>query len=251
MKTKTIIAAVLAITCTLAFASEETAAVSQKRKGGVPSGGYLELPNTGKVLQVVNLNGACPQRTFDKAVASVGKILHFPFASAVTNVKGKVDANAAARVVVVNVADQPSLLCAPEEYWSVVNIKPLMADSPKDFILQRRLAKQVLRGLGYALGCGNSSVKPCAMSRIDTLTELDGLQLLMGPESLGKTLHTASKRGCQPRKYASYRKACQEGWAPAPTNDVQRAIYEQIKAEQNEKPSNPIRILPGQKPHGR
>ncbi len=251
MKIKEICSAALAITCTLAFVAEGIAAEGKKRKNGVPSGGYLELPNTGKVIQVVNVGGACPEKTFDKAVASVGRILHYPFVFTATNVSGKVDENAAARVVVVSKDAQPVLLCAPEEYWSEVNVKPLTADNPKGFILQRRLEKQILRGLGYALGCGNSSVEPCVMSRVNSLNDLDGLQLIMGPESLGKTLHTASKRGCQSRKFASYRKACQEGWAPAPTNDVQRAIFEQIKAEQNEKPSNPIRILPGQKPQGK
>ena len=28
----------------------------------------------------------------------------------------------------------------------------------------------------------------------------------------------------------THKKACQEGWAPAPTNDVQKAIWEKVHA---------------------
>ena len=56
--------------------------------------------------------------------------------------------------------------------------------------------------------------------------------------------------GFAPYRRTTYKRACKEGWAPAPTNDFQRAVWEKIKAEQGEKPTNPIRILPGQKPQG-
>ena len=29
---------------------------------------------------------------------------------------------------------------------------------------------------------------------------------------------------------ATYKRACREGWAPTPTNDVQRAIWEKVHA---------------------
>ena len=230
--------AAMAVCCGLSLAADNGAQQARKRKGGIPSGGYIELVNKGKVLQVINLDEACPPKVFDKVVADVGKVLHFPFATEAKNKKGKVDDKAAARVVVVSRDGQPVLLCAPEEGWGEVNIKPLMADDPKEFILQRRIEKEVLRALGYALGCGNSSVTPCVMSNVGSLEDLDSLQMLMGPESLGKTLHNAGKRGCEPRKYVSYRKACQEGWAPAPTNDVQKAIWDQVHTI----PTTPMKI---------
>ena len=39
---------------------------------------------------------------------------------------------------------------------------------------------------------------------------------------------------------ASYRTACHYGWAPAPTNDVQRAIWQKV----HEMPAAPLKILP-------
>lgn len=239
MNIKTVIVAAIAAIGALAIAADNSGNQQiKRRKPGIPSGGYLELKNKGKVLQVVNLDEACPAKVFEKAVANVGKVLHFPFSVTAINLTGKIDDVAAARVVVVNRDGQPALLCAPEDRWCEVNIKSLSADSPKEFILQRRVEKEVLRALGYALGCGNSSVTPCVMSKVDSLDDLDALQLMMGPESLGKTLHTAGVRGCEPRKYVSYRKACQEGWAPQPTNDAQRVIWNQV----HQIPDRPITI---------
>ena len=39
-------------------------------------------------------------------------------------------------------------------------------------------------------------------------------------------------------KIGTYRQACQEGWAPAPKNDEQKAIWNQVHAI----PDKPIKI---------
>ena len=41
---------------------------------------------------------------------------------------------------------------------------------------------------------------------------------------------------------STYRKACREGWAPAPTNDVQKAIWEDINATKERGPANALPI---------
>ena len=43
---------------------------------------------------------------------------------------------------------------------------------------------------------------------------------------------------------ATHRRACHLGWVPPPTNDVQRAIWEKIKADKERGPTNPITIPP-------
>lgn len=53
--------------------------------------------------------------------------------------------------------------------------------------------------------------------------------------------------GVKPRKMATYKRACQEGWAPAPTNDIQKAIWEKAKADKERGPVNPIKIPPPNK----
>ena len=39
----------------------------------------------------------------------------------------------------------------------------------------------------------------------------------------------AEKLGIKPARMTTYRKAVEEGWAPAPTNDFQKAIWEEAK----------------------
>ena len=54
-------------------------------------------------------------------------------------------------------------------------------------------------------------------------------------DSIKKYLSAA---GVTPLKRTIYQRACQEGWAPAPTNDVQKAIWEKVHAI----PDKPITI---------
>ena len=49
--------------------------------------------------------------------------------------------------------------------------------------------------------------------------------------------------GVTTRAVTSYKTACKEGWAPAPTNDVQRAIWDKVHAM----PTAPIKIKPEEK----
>ena len=49
--------------------------------------------------------------------------------------------------------------------------------------------------------------------------------------------------GVNPEKIVSYRKACEEGWAPQPTNDFQKAVWDDVHAM----PSEPIKIKPEEK----
>ena len=36
--------------------------------------------------------------------------------------------------------------------------------------------------------------------------------------------------GITPKAYSTYKKACEEGWAPQPVNDAQRKIWNQVHA---------------------
>ena len=59
---------------------------------------------------------------------------------------------------------------------------------------------------------------------------------------LDKVQRTADLCGIGRYRVVTYKKACIEGWAPAPTNDAQRVFYEQAKADKERGPTNPIEI---------
>ena len=48
----------------------------------------------------------------------------------------------------------------------------------------------------------------------------------------------ANRLGILPVRTTTYLQACQEGWAPMPTNAVQKAIWEKVRAI----PQSPMKI---------
>lgn len=239
MKFNTILAVLVATATIVATASETITPGSGRRRGGKPTGGFIEVPQNGKVIQIVN-NGGCDDRLFANIKKMVETSFTFPVTSEAIEKEGARDSNSVARVALVSKDGAPILLCAPDEGWSVVNVKPLLRDNPNEFAFRQRVQKETMRAMAYALGCGNSSARPCLMSEAETLTQLDALPKTFGPEPMAKTAHTARSRGAVARKFVSYRTACEQGWAATPTNDVQKAIWDEVHAL----PTAPIKIKP-------
>ena len=70
-------------------------------------------------------------------------------------------------------------------------------------------------------------------------TTVDKLVIVpAGTEPYGKMSDTATRLGCAEAKFTTYKQACREGWAPPPTNDVQKAIWDQVR----QMPAKPIKI---------
>ena len=68
-----------------------------------------------------------------------------------------------------------------------------------------------------------------------------------GKKVVGAMARNLNALGFKPRRRLTYRRACQEGWAPAPTNEFQKAVWEQVKADKERGPANPITIPPPNK----
>ena len=242
MKISSILAIAMATATAVAAAAETQAPGPGRRKGGRPTGGFIEVQQQSKVIQIVNAGG-CDDALFANVRKLVETSFPFPVTSEAAAKEGPLDTNSVARVALVSRDDSPILLCAPDEGWAVVNVKPLLADNPNDFAFRQRVQKETMRAMAYALGCGNSSARPCLMSEAETLTQIDALPKTYGPEPMAKTAHAARRRGAVARKFVSYRTACEQGWAQQPTNDVQKAIWDEVHAM----PTEPIKIKPEEK----
>jgi len=53
----------------------------------------------------------------------------------------------------------------------------------------------------------------------------------VSPEPYMKIRKTAQKMEIANSILVPYRKACEEGWAPMPTNAIQKAIWDEVKAK--------------------
>lgn len=148
-------------------------------------------------------------------------------------------------VVLVAAKGQPALLVAPESGWAVVNVAALDDGCDKEK-LARRTRIELLRAFGYVAG-GTFLVRDSIVMQGDIITpkDLDRIpQEDYGIDAISAFERNLPLRGVTPWFETTYKKACQEGWAPAPTNEFQKAIWDKVHAL----PTNPIKIKPETKP---
>ena len=144
-------------------------------------------------------------------------------------------------VVVVNDDSTPAMLLAPEDRWGVVNVAKLVDDLPSDRAKAKfrptRAGKEMVRAFSLLCG-GGSSQFPGNMMNAPTLRQLDLTVDTIPMDMVGYYQEFLKPLGVTPREYTTYRRACREGWAPAPTNDVQKAIWDKV----HQLPDKPIKI---------
>ena len=93
------------------------------------------------------------------------------------------------------------------------------------------------------LGSGYSPTV-CYATPVFSLADLDKMKPRnVSPDTM-MHIPATSRLGIQTISYASYRKAVEEGWAPAPTNDVQRTIMQEIDSAKERGPVNGLKIAP-------
>ena len=210
------------------------------------TGGFVTQPNSakGKVV-LIDAQSLYNASNLTSVAALLGRETHFTTVA----VKGSGDkvaelkaANGAdVAVVAIQSATAPVLTVAPEEHWAAVNATKiadgLKSDAAKAKFAEARFRKELMRAFAFAAG-GTDSQFPDNIMRIASLAEGD----LFGEFIPGDTLNKASAHlkhlGLKPSVVATYRQACMQGWAPAPTNDIQKAIWDKA----HEIPSKPIKI---------
>lgn len=142
-------------------------------------------------------------------------------------------------MLIVDDKTLPMSLAAAEEGWAVMNVAPLSSDLPPKDVYKKRLGKQINRVFAQAAGAGISFNKPCVMEPVFSLVDLDRIQYpLISPEVMSKVLDVCAKRGIQTVVQETYLNACQSGWAPPPTNDIQKALWDRVHSI----PDKPIKI---------
>jgi len=202
-------------------------------------GGKVEKPGTKKgEIVIVNAQTAASSSWIDEQLAYFNKETHFN----VTQRSGsfslpspKVEGN-----MTIYVVDDPALpvsLIAPENRWAMMNIATLKSDKPAFY--EARVKKALSRTFGQLCGGMASNFQLSLVGPVTKTEDLDQFPSAQLPfDILERMRFYMSKFGVEPAKIATYRKACAEGWAPQPSNDVQRIIWE----EMHSKPTEPMRI---------
>lgn len=190
-------------------------------------------------IAIVNRQAMVPESIFAEAVEIVRERLRydFRFAKDESVLKG-----AAIQLQVVNnPGDQAPMTVSPEIGRGVLNIAALTNDlstaNAVRKLLPKRAKLEFLRLMCYAFSVGGSQFSGNILSAT-SLRDLDSMQPFLPVDVFDKIDASAKKRGLRPEILANYQEACEQGWAPAPTNDAQKAIWKKV----HQIPDRPITI---------
>lgn len=208
-------------------------------------GGLIEVPAKGSIV-VVNSQDTLKISDIDDAIKLDAKNLQ----TSIKVVEGKFTIPTAAATVakvggtagifVIEDPMMPMSIIAPEDLWGVVNIAKLKAEAD-DEKLAKRTRKEFNRVLAKLFGGGISTQKSSIMRPVTSAEDLDKIVNMWIPfDTLNVMFNSMPDYGITHRKIVPYRKACQEGWAPPPTNDFQKAVWDNVHAL----PTEPIKIKP-------
>ena len=140
-------------------------------------------------------------------------------------------------IFVVDDANLPALLAAPDDRWALVNVARLRSD--KEPFFKARVQKELSRAFSILCGAFTSTFPqslPGAIARAEDLDAYVDPSIPM--DVISRFPKYARAFGVTPAVVTSYRNACKQGWAPAPTNDVQKAIWNEMR----QIPTKPIKI---------
>ena len=135
-----------------------------------------------------------------------------------------------------------TVLVAPEGRWAKINVNLLEGTN-----VGTRVQKEMVRAFIILCGGGTSDLGHPILNAISSADQLDAAPYGFPQDVLGRLERYMAQMGVTPYYQTTYRRACHLGWAPPPTNDVQKAIWEKIKAEKERGPTNPIKIQPPKK----
>lgn len=137
-----------------------------------------------------------------------------------------------------------TILVMPENGWGILNIAPLAAGAGKEKFVSR-VVKETVRAFALVAGGANSQYPHSLTGPVTKPEDLDAIDSSRLPADMqARIFNYAEGFGVKPYIQTTYLNACREGWAPAPTNEFQKAIWEKIKADKERGPTNPILIPP-------
>lgn len=146
--------------------------------------------------------------------------------------------NAAYAIIIAESSDCPGLCVMPEERIAVINAKRYLGGNDP-LAPETRLIKEVWRALGFVGGIGYAPYKNDVLQPVYNLKELDALVYqVMQPMNFQKIYAQMAKFGVKRARHIPYKLAVMEGWAPQPTNEYQKAVWDQVHAA----PKNPMKI---------
>jgi hypothetical protein len=139
-------------------------------------------------------------------------------------------------VFVVNQGSDSNVIIMNQDAgWAIVNVANINTSN------NQQVEKIILRALIGVCGGLGTQYDGTLVSPISKYEDLAPLRITDIPlDALSRFNKALPTKGMTPAYIRSYKAACQEGWASAPTNAVQKAIWDEVHAM----PTAPIKIKP-------
>ena len=214
---------------------------------GIQAVDFLPAPGSQKgSVVIVNKQSRLPEAELQEVCQQIEKA---------TKCKAEVASGEGAQVIieVIDDAESPILTAWPEDYKAKVNVAKLdknLKGKALEKFYASRCRKEILRAFCYACGAGGSQY-PDNIMAIKDITGLDLVEEFIPGDTSTACVARLVNIGVTPTKFVSYARAVRDGWAPAPTNEVQQSVWDKIKAQQAQKPTKPLKITPDMKPQGK
>ena len=214
------------------------------------TGGMIARPHSaGGKFTFVNMQRLVAEKDIEEPVSTIVRVLQHdvtleaPTAKSgfsLQQIPGLIkEQQAKGAIFLVEDDTLPSVLVAPESGWGIINVKVLNSDSPNPVLLAQRVRREMWRTFAMVNGGANTRMGKCVLQTVLSLKDIDALQAeAFCPEPVNQILAHLDALGVKRYRHTTYANACREGWAPMPTNEVQRAIWEREHAV----PKNPMKI---------
>ena len=221
------------------------------------TGGIVRAAGSAKGMFVVlNAQRIVPAESLAPAIGTLDSLIHVqakvvPAEAdriSAKDIKEAISAAGGVLGVALVEGDGASLLVAPEDGWAIINVSVLAKDGADAATLAARVRKETLRGFAFVSGGAYMARAEPLMRNVRSVRDLDAVALEhFGVEAILHLRESTTQYGLVPWRQATYKRACEQGWAPAPTNEFQKAIWEKVKADKERGPTNPIKIEPPKK----
>lgn len=221
---------------------EKKAALVEARRRH--TGGIVEFPGMGNVCVLndqksVGLDkvAACVEK-FRQAARGV-KVTVVDASFSLSTAEATRAAHGAAGLYIIEDSQLPLSLLSLEEGWGMMNVGKLKEDDPDAAKLEARFRKEFVRISSLVYSGARSQFKNTPLQTVRSAKDLDGVVgEEYGMDVVTSLVSNLAELGVKPSSFMTYRAACQRGVAPMPTNDVQRAIWEEVRAV----PTKPMKI---------
>ena len=204
-------------------------------------GGFVKKPGTGEGhILFVNANSKISTKSLDNAAKKISEELRVQYkihnvdqvslnqgASILKNQK------ATAGVFLVSDESLPMLVTVPDQRYAFINTSLISNLS------ENKIQTCIARALCLICGAGNRASTGHLLSPISDEKDFDKIQLKHIPGDVLLTVQGFLRdSGIKTFQVRTYRQACAEGWAPQPSNEWQKAIWDKVHAT----PKNPMKI---------